>query len=89
MNNRIENNKRIAKNTAMLYMRMLLSMAVSFYTSRIVLNILGVDDFGIYNLVGGIVVLFSFLNNAMASSTQRFLNFELGRENLEIGRAHV
>ena len=69
MNNRIENNKRIAKNTAMLYMRMLLSMAVSFYTSRIVLNILGVDDFGIYNLVGGIVVLFSFLNNAMASST--------------------
>ena len=83
MNNRIENNKRIAKNTAMLYMRMLLSMAVSFYTSRIVLNILGVDDFGIYNLVGGIVVLFSFLNNAMASSTQRFLNFELGRENLD------
>ena len=63
MNNRIENNKRIAKNTAMLYMRMLLSMAVSFYTSRIVLNILGVDDFGIYNLVGGIVVLFSFLKN--------------------------
>ena len=60
MNNRIENNKRIAKNTAMLYMRMLLSMAVSFYTSRIVLNILGVDDVGIYNLVGGIVVLFSF-----------------------------
>lgn len=67
----------------MLYMRMLLSMAVSFYTLRIVLNILGVDDFGIYNLVGGIVVLFSFFNNAMVSSTQRFLNFELGRENID------
>lgn len=76
---RRENNKRIARNTAMLYIRMLFSMAVSFYTSRVVLALLGVDDFGIYNVVGGIVVLFSFLNNAMGASTQRFLNFELGK----------
>ena len=62
---------------------MLLSMAVSFYTSRVVLDVLGVDDFGIYNVVGGIVVLFSFINNAMASGTQRFLNFELGKGRLD------
>lgn len=72
-------NKRIAKNTLMLYVRMLLSMVVSLYTSRVVLNTLGVEDYGIYNVVGGVVVLFSFLNSAMASATQRFLNFELGR----------
>ena len=66
----------------MLYIRMLLSMVVSLYTSRVVLNTLGVEDYGIYNVVGGVVVLFSFLNNAMASATQRFLNFELGRQNL-------
>lgn len=72
-------NKRIAKNTAMLYFRMLLTMAVSLYTSRIVLNTLGVEDFGIYNVVGGFVTMFGFLNNSMASATQRFLAFEIGR----------
>lgn len=78
----ISSNKRIAKNTIMLYIRMLLSMVVSLYTSRVVLNTLGVEDFGIYNVVGGVVVLFTFVNSAMASATQRFLNFELGRQNL-------
>ena len=73
------NGKRVAKNTMMLYIRMLLIMAVSLYTSRIVLKVLGVEDFGIYNIVAGIVVLFSFLNSAMSSATQRFLSFELGR----------
>lgn len=58
---------------------MFLSMLVSLYTSRIVLNTLGVEDFGIYNVVGGIVVMFSFLNGAMATATQRFLSFEIGR----------
>ncbi len=66
----------------MLYIRMFIIMAVSLYTSRIVLQALGVEDFGIYNIVGGIVILFTFINNAMVSSTQRFLNFELGRNNL-------
>ena len=76
------NNKRIAKNTLLLYFRMFFTMLVSLYTSRVVLSALGVEDFGIYNVVGGIVVLFSFINNAMTISTQRFLNFELGRENV-------
>ena len=75
MSSTSENNKRIAKNTAMLYIRMLLIMAVTLYTSRVVLEVLGVEDFGIYNIVGGVVVLFSFINNAMATATQRFLNF--------------
>ena len=77
------NNKRIAKNTLLLYIRMFLMMGITLYTSRVVLQMLGVDDFGIYNVVGGIIVLFSFINNAMVASTQRFLNFELGRGNVE------
>lgn len=74
-----ENNKRIAKNTIYLYIRMLLIMAVQLYTSRVVLHVLGVEDYGIYNIVGGVVVLFSFINNSLASATQRFFSFELGR----------
>lgn len=74
-----QNNKRIAKNTLLLYFRMLFIMAVSLYTSRVILMTLGVEDFGIYNVVGGIVAMFGFLNSAMASSTQRYLTFELGR----------
>lgn len=64
----------------MLYVRMLLMMGITLYTSRVVLQVLGIEDFGIYNVVAGIVVLFAFLNNAMISSTQRFLNYELGRK---------
>ena len=82
-----ENNKRIAKNTLMLYVKMGVMMLVQLYTSRVVLQTLGVDDFGIYNVVGGVVVLFSFLNAAMSSATQRFLNFELGKGDLvQVGR---
>ena len=77
------NNKRIAKNTLFLYFRTFLVMLVSLYTSRVVLNILGEDDYGIYNLVGGIVVLFSFMNTAMAAATQRYLNFYLGRDEID------
>lgn len=77
------NNARIAKNTGLLYIRMLLTMFVALYTSRVVLNTLGVQDFGIYNVVGGVVVMFSFLNSAMVSATQRFFSFELGRKNYE------
>ena len=78
-----ENNARIAKNTGLLYIRMLLTMFVSLYTSRVVLNTLGIQDFGIYNVVGGVVVMFSFLNSAMVSATQRFFSFELGRKDYE------
>ncbi len=77
------NNSRIAKNSIMLYFRMLFNMAVTFYTSRILLNILGVTDFGIYGIVGGIVALFGFLNGSMSSATSRFLTFELGQGNFE------
>lgn len=80
MSNSIENNKRIAKNTLLLYFRMFFMMIVSLYTSRIVLSTLGIEDFGIYNVVGGVVSMFAFLNGAMATSTQRYLTFELGKE---------
>lgn len=74
-----DNNRRIIKNTGMLYIRMLLIMVVTLYTSRVVLKILGVEDYGIYNVVGGIVVMFSFLNSSMSSAVQRFLSFEIGK----------
>lgn len=74
----MDNNKRIAKNTVALYVRMAFVMGVTLYTSRIVLEALGVDDYGLYNVIGGIVVLLSFLNGAMAITTQRFLSYEMG-----------
>ncbi len=74
-----ENNKRIARNTLMLYIRMFLTMAIGLYTSRVVLKVLGVEDYGIYGVVGGVVPMFAFFNSSMASSTQRFLTFEIGK----------
>lgn len=81
MSDTTENNKRIAKNTLLLYIRMLLTIIVGLYTSRVVLNTLGVDDYGIYNVVGGIVSMLAFLNSAMAAASQRFISFELGTQN--------
>ena len=72
------NNKRIAKNTIVLYFRMLFLMIVSLYTSRVILNALGVEDYGIYNVVGGVVTMFSLLSTSISSSISRFLTFELG-----------
>lgn len=72
-------NRRIARNTGFLYVRMLITIFVSLYTSRIVLDTLGVSNYGIYNIVGGIVMIFTFLNGTMSGATQRFLNFEMGR----------
>lgn len=77
------NNKRIAKNTMLLYVRMLLTIIVGLYTSRVVLNTLGVNDYGIYNVVGGIVAMLAFLNSAMTAASQRFISFELGTQNLQ------
>lgn len=74
----ITNTSRIAKNTLFLYFRMIVIMLVSLYTSRIVLNELGVDDYGVYMVVGGVVSMFAFLNTCMTSTTQRFLNYEMG-----------
>lgn len=73
--------KTIAKNTLFLYFRMLLVMAVSLFTSRIVLRELGVSDYGVYSLVGGIVAMFGFFNSAMSSATQRYLSFDIGKAN--------
>ena len=61
--------KRIAKNTGFLYIRMLLIMAVTLYTSRVILNALGADNYGLYNLVGGIVSMLAFLNGPLATAT--------------------
>ena len=75
--------RKIAHNTIMLYIRMILIMMISLYTSRIALEALGITDFGILNLVGGIVTLLSFLNASMVSTIQRFLTYELGRGDLD------
>lgn len=73
------NNKRIAKNTLLLYMRTLFIMLVTLYTSRVVLNVLGVTDYGVYNVVGGVVAMFGFINGSMVSATQRYITFALGK----------
>ena len=78
----VSSNKRIAKNTLLLYFRMLLTIVVGLYTSRVVLNTLGVNDYGVYNVVGGIVAMLSFLNSALTAASQRFIAFELGRGDL-------
>ena len=88
MQDHSENTKRIAKNTLMLYGRMLFSMVVSLYTSRVVLNTLGVVDYGIYGVVGGFVSMFSLISSSLSSAVSRFLTFELGRGDKErLGKA--
>jgi O-antigen/teichoic acid export membrane protein len=79
-NSETANNKRIAKNTLFLYFRMLLTMAITLYTSRVILDVLGVDDYGIYQSVCGIVIFLSFLNSALATGSSRFITFELGKK---------
>lgn len=70
---------RIAKNTIILGLRMLITLAVSLYTSRLVLQVLGIDDYGIYNIIGGVVILLSVISNSMTSATQRFITYEMGQ----------
>ncbi len=81
MTSNAANHKRIAKNTLMLYVRMLFNMLVSLYTSRVVLSALGVEDYGIYNVVGGMVIMFSLISSSLSASVSRFLTFELGTGN--------
>lgn len=78
-----ENNKVIAKNTFFMYIRMGVSMLVGLYTSRVVLNVLGVEDYGLYNVIGGIVALFSVLNSAMVNTTSRFVTVSLANGNIK------
>ena len=75
------NNRRIAKNTLLLYFRTIFTLLISLYSSRVVLNALGVEDFGIYNVVGGVVGMFTLLSGSMTAATQRFIAFELGKKN--------
>lgn len=75
-----ETNKRIVKNTIFLYIRTFVSMIISLYTSRKILEALGVSDFGIQNVVGGVITMLTFLNGSMSVATQRFLSVELGRK---------
>lgn len=79
----VSDNKRIAKNTVFLYFRMFIIMGVTLYTSRVVLDKLGADDYGLYNVVGGVVAMLGFLNGTLSISTSRFITFELGTGSLE------
>lgn len=83
MNDNASNNKRIAKNTAVLYVRMIVMMVISFYTSRVMLNALGVEDYGINNVVGGLVAMFSIISSSLSSSVSRFITFGLGKGDIQ------
>lgn len=77
--NKIEDNKRIARNTLLLYFRMMLIMGSSLYIARVLLNILGVEDYGVYNVVGGVVAMLSFVTNSLSAASSRFITFALGK----------
>lgn len=77
------NNKKIAKNTLFLYVRMFLIMIVTFYTSRVILRELGVEDFGIYNIVSGVVTMFTTISSSLSSASNRFIQYSLGRDDIE------
>ena len=79
MESYIKSNQVIARNTIFLSLRMLFMLCVSLYTTRVVLRVLGVEDYGIYNVVCGFVSMFAFLNTTMANGIQRFYNAELGK----------
>ena len=74
-------NKRLAKNSALLYLRTIISTVISLYTSRVVLQVLGVEDYGVYNVVAGVVAMLGFLKSSMSGATSRFITFELGKGN--------
>ena len=73
-------NKRLAKNTVLLYMRTVAVMIISIFTSRIILQSLGIEDYGTYNVIGGFVAMFSMLGGTLVTATQRFINVELGKK---------
>lgn len=77
------NNKRIAKNTMLLYFRTMFTMLVTLFTSRIVLDSLGVDDYGIYNVVGGVVAMLYIITGSLSTAISRYITFELGRGDVE------
>ena len=76
-------NKRIAKNTVLLYIRTLFIMLISLYTSRVVLATLGVKDYGIYNVVGGVIAMFNVVSGSISNAISRFITFELGKGDIK------
>lgn len=78
MTNQSTNNKRLAKNTIVLYLRLLFTMAVQLYTSRLILQALGVEDYGIYNVVGGVIAMLNFVNMSLSNANSRFIAIEIG-----------
>lgn len=83
MQNNKDNKKKIAKNTIALYLRTLLTMLVGLYTSRVILNVLGVDNFGIYNVVGGVVAMFSIITSSLSQAISRYITFDLGKQDYD------
>ena len=81
MSNYSNNNKRLAKNTVYLYLRMILTMAIGLYTSRVILKTLGVSDYGVYNVTGGLITMLTYVNTILAGGTSRFLTIALGKNN--------
>ena len=79
----MNNSILLAKNTIIMYIRMFVMMIIGLYTSRIILNTLGIEDYGIYNVVGGVVAMFSIISSSLSSSVSRFLTFEIGRGDFE------
>lgn len=84
MTDNSNNNKRIAKNTLLLYFRMLFTMCISLFTSRVVLNTLGVTDYGIYNVVGGVIALLGFLTGSLSAASSRYITYDLGNGNMAV-----
>lgn len=81
-----ENNKKIARNTIIVYIRLIITTLIGLVSSRFVLQLLGVSDYGLYNIVGSVIVMFSFLTSALYGTTTRFINYEQGKENGNINR---
>lgn len=86
MQNQSANNKRIAKNSLFMSIRMVIVLAITLYTSRVILRVLGVEDYGVYNVVAGFVTMFGFFNSSLSNGIQRFYNFELGKNGVEGAR---
>ena len=82
----MNSNKTIVKNSLLLYVRMFLTMLIGLYTSRVLLKALGVEDYGIYNIVGGITTMFNFINGSMAVASSRFIAFSIGKNDVQTER---
>ena len=81
-----DNNKKIAKNTIFIYFRIFTTMIIGLYSSRIVLQVLGISDFGIFSVVGGVLAMFTFITASLGTATSRFFNVEMGKENGDVNK---